>query len=274
MKRLSLILGSLLVVSAAVPAIAGTPSVSVGADYTSGKYGTSTTTDILSVPFTLGYDSGKWHLKLTLPYVHISGAGNVIPGVGGVSNTNSSGRGRGLLNLPGNTTSTATTYGTGSASGIGDVVAKASYTVLYDRDSRFGVDVGGKIKFGTADENKGLGTGKNDYGVTVDAYKGIGEWTVFGGVGYTQYGSSAYIPLHNGANANVGASFRFSKNNSAGAYYYYRQRISDYGYQQSEVTGYFNHHFSDTMRLQVYALAGLSNGSPDVGGGASLKWSF
>lgn len=273
MKRIRLPLAVLLAVAASAPVVAGTPSVSVGADYTSGKYGTSTTTDILSVPFTVGYDTDKWHLKLTLPYVRISGSGSVIPGVGGVSNTNPSGRGNSPFSLPG-TSSTSTTYGTGSAAGIGDVVAKASYTVFYDRDSRFGLDVGGKIKFGTADENKGLGTGKNDYGVTVDAYKGIGDWTVFGGVGYTKYGSSAYIPLHNGANANVGASFRVSRKNSVGGYYYYRQRISDYGYKQSELTGYFNHRFSDTMRLQVYALAGLSNGSPDMGGGASLKWSF
>lgn len=273
MKRISQSVAVLLFTSAAMPVLAGTPSISLGAEYTSGKYGTANSTDILTVPLTLGYDTSRWHLKLTLPYVRVSGAGNVIPGIGVASNSNPNGRGRGASNLPGNNPA-AIYYGTGSASGIGDVVAKASYTVLQDRESRFGLDLGGRIKFGTADENKGLGTGKNDYGVTVDAYKGIGDWTVFGGVGYTRFGSSVYIPLHNGANANVGASLRVGKNNSVGAYYYYRQRISDFGYRQSEVTGFFNHHFSDSMRLQVYALAGLSNGSPDVGGGASLKWSF
>ena len=97
---------------------------------------------------------------------------------------------------------------------------------------------------------------------------------MFGGVGYTRYGSSTYIPLHNGANANAGGSYRFSPTDSVGAYYYYRQRISDNGYRQSELTGYWNHTFGSSMRLQAYAMTGFSNGSPDWGGGASLKWTF
>lgn len=255
-------------------AYAGTPWVSVGANAFSGTYGTSTTTDIYSVPLTFGYDTGRWHLKLTAPYIRISGSSNVIPGIGAVSNSNPSGLGRagGPFGTTGGTTQATQT--TGTASGLGDVVAQASYTVLYDEHSRFGVDVGGKVKFGTANENQGLGTGKNDYGVLVDAYKGIGDWTVFGGVGYTKYGSSQYIPLHNGGNANVGASLRVNDSNTLGAYYYYRQRISDFGYRQSEMSGYWNHKIGDKARLQVYALTGFSNGSPDWGGGASMKWSF
>ena len=30
------------------------------------------------------------------------------------------------------------------------------------------IDLTGKVKFGTADENKGLGTGENDYAVQAD----------------------------------------------------------------------------------------------------------
>lgn len=272
--RPRLVLAAMLACGLVAAAHAGTPSLSVGANDFSGTYGTSTTTDIYMVPLTFGYDTGKWHLKLTVPYIRISGSSNVIPGIGSVSNSNPAGRGRagGPFGTIGGTGSTAPT--TGTASGLGDIVAQASYTVFYDSQQRFGVDVGGKVKFGTADENKGLGTGKNDYGVTLDAYKGLGDWTLFGGLGYTRYGSSRYIPLHDGGNANVGASLRLDEGNTVGAYYYYRQRISDYGYRQSEVSGYWNHRFGDTMRLQVYALAGLSNGSPDFGGGASLKWRF
>lgn len=273
MTRMRMISLGLLAAAASLPAMAGTPSFSAGANYFSGKYGTTTTTDIWSVPLVFGYDSGSWHYKLTVPYIRITGTGDVVPGVGKVQNSNPLGLGRGRLLGGGGTPAGGTPTRT-TASGLGDVVAQASYTLFYDTASRFGMDLGTKIKFGTADANKGLGTGQNDYGLNLDAYKGIGNWTLFGGVGYTDYGSSRYIKLNNGANANVGFSFKASDSDSLGAYYDYRQRISDFGHQQSEVSGFWNHHITDTTRLQAYVLAGFTNGSPDWGAGASLKWSF
>lgn len=266
----------LLAAAVSLPAMAGTPSFSAGANYFSGKYGTTATTDIWSVPLVFGYDSGPWHFKLTVPYIQVTGTGDVLPGVGKVQNTNplglGGGRGNPLMGGGGNTTSTSPTSTT--ASGLGDVVAQASYSVFYDKTSRFGMDLGTKIKFGTADANKGLGTGQNDYGLNLLAYKGWGSWTVFGGMGYTHYGSSQYIKLKNGGDANAGFSFKLSDTDNLGAYYYYRQRISDFGYQQSEVSGFWNHKITSKARLQAYVLTGFTNGSPDWGGGASLKWSF
>lgn len=271
MRHVSL---ALLATSLSLPAMAGTPSVSAGASYFSGKYGSATTTTIWSVPLVFGYDTGSWHFKVTLPYISVTGVGDVLPGVGKVQNSNPIGLGSGRGNAPGGGGTTTTTTGTTTASGMGDVTAQAGYTLFYDQDARMGMDLGAKVKFGTADANKGLGTGQNDYGLNLDTYKGIGKWTFFGGVGYTHYGSSQYIKLSNGSNANAGFSYKVADNDNLGAFYYYRQRISSYGYRQSEVTGFWNHKFSDTMRLQAYVLAGLSNGSPDFGGGASLKMSF
>jgi hypothetical protein len=253
----------------------GRASVSAGFDYSSGTYGSDVRTRIWDVPFTVGYDTDKWSLKLTVPYVNISGSGNVIPGVGKVDNGNPIGRGLGNLLGGGQAQSApAETKTSGSASGLGDIVARATYHLFTNADSRFGIDVGGHVKFGTADENKGLGTGKNDYGVNVDLFKGVGAWTLFGGVGYTDYGSSQYIRLDSGANANVGANYKASDSNSVGAYYYYRERVSDSGYPQREATLYWNHSYNANWRLQAYTLAGLSDGSPDWGGGLSLKYSF
>lgn len=256
--------------SAAHAADDGKFLVSAGADYTTGKYGTDTSTDIWDVPFAFGYTTGPWSFKLTVPYVSISGANNVIPGIGQVQNTNPQGRGRGRGGVP----TPPATVTTGSASGLGDVVAQATYQVYADDAAQFGVDLTGKVKFGTADENKGLGTGKNDYGLNVDLYKGFGAWTVFGGAGYTRYGSSDFIPLHNGWNANLGGSYKLSEADSVGAYYYYREKISDAGFQQSEATAYWNHRIGEAWRVQAYVLAGFADGSPDWGGGATVKYSF
>lgn len=247
-------------------------SVAAGVDYSSGKYGTDTTTSIWSVPVTATYNMDRWTFKLVLPYVDISGAGNVIPGVGRVNNANPHGRGRGRGAA--GTVTTTTTAGTGSASGIGDIVASAGYEVFQSNDHTFGVDVTGKVKFGTADENKGLGTGENDYGASVDTYKVYGNWTAFGGVGWMKYGSSSYIPLKNGFNATAGLGYKLSHDDDFGAYYYYRQKIASNGGPQSEVTAYWNHKLNQNLRLQAYVLGGFANGSPDYGAGASLKYLF
>jgi hypothetical protein len=274
-----MIAGGLLLIGAPAAHAATAPgsdqfSLSAGADYSSGKYGTDTTTDIWSVPVTAAYQSDRWTFKLTVPYINISGADNVIPGVGKVNNGNPKGRGRGKGNGNGGTTPTPTTTTSGSASGLGDITASAGYELLSSDDHTFGLDLTGKVKFGTADENKGLGTGKNDYGLSVDTYKVSGAWTAFGGVGWMKYGSSQYIQLKNGFNANIGADYKLSTSDSVGAYYYYRERIADGGAPQSELTGYWNHKLSDNLRVQAYALAGFANGSPDYGVGASLKYSF
>lgn len=278
-----MIAGGLLLVGAPAAHAAATPdsdqfSVSAGANYSSGKYGTDTTTDIWSVPVTAAYQTDRWTFKLTVPYINISGPGNVIPGVGKVKNNNPLCRGLGhavgaVINACGGSSTGATTT-SGSASGLGDITASAGYELLTSADHTFGLDLTGKVKFGTADENKGLGTGKNDYGLSLDTYKVSGDWTAFGGVGWMKYTSSQYIQLKNGFNANIGADYKLSSSNSIGAYYYYRERIADTGAPQSELTGYWNHKFNESLRVQAYALAGFANGSPDYGVGASLKYSF
>lgn len=269
-----MIVGGMLLIGAPVAHAATTDngrfSLSAGADYSSGKYGTDTTTDIWSVPVAAAYQTDRWTFKLTVPYINISGAGNVIPGVGKVNNGNPRGRGRGN----GGVMPAPDTTANGSASGLGDITASAGYELFGSADRTFGLDLTGKVKFGTADENKGLGTGKNDYGLSLDTYKVSGAWTAFGGVGWMKYGSSQYIQLKNGFNANIGADYKLNSSNNIGAYYYYRERIADTGASQSEIAAYWNHKFNDSLRVQAYALAGFADGSPDYGVGASLKYSF
>ena len=138
----------------------GIVRVGTAVDYTRGDYGTSTQTSILSIPFTARYDNDRWTLKAMLPWMHVTGAASVIPGVGQVSNTNPHRRG-------GATTAAASS----TASGLGDLVTSATYNAYYDAASKLGVDLTGKIKWATADADQGLGTGANDYGGQIDVYE-------------------------------------------------------------------------------------------------------
>ena len=263
----------LLANSAAHADDSSTVKVGAGIDYTTGKYGTSTTTDTTQVPVTLGYETGDWSFKLAVPYIHVTGADNVIPGIGPVKNTNPKGRGHGKKGGQVTPTPTPTTT-SGSASGLGDIVAAATYEAYSNKAANFGIDLTGKIKFGTADADKGLGTGKNDYTAAVDMYKGYGAWTLFGGVSYTWMGSSQYIRLNNVFGATAGASYKLSSQSAIGAYYDYREKASDTSFARSEVTGYYSYKFASAWRAQAYVTKGFSDGSPDWGVGATVVYSF
>ncbi len=64
------------------PAAADGFSFSAGMDFTQGKYGGTTTTDIWYVPFTARYRTGRTSVRVTVPYLNITGPGNVLgPGL-------------------------------------------------------------------------------------------------------------------------------------------------------------------------------------------------
>ena len=67
MKR-SVLFGALLLAAGASHAADGF-NLGVGVDYSSGDYGTETTTKILSVPVTAKYTAGAWTYKASLPWV-------------------------------------------------------------------------------------------------------------------------------------------------------------------------------------------------------------
>ena len=191
----------------------------IGADYSSGDYGSDTTTEILSVPVTREVHQRQ----LDLEGDACRGCASTVmpascPGLGNVGNSNPQGRGRGNGNGSGGGTRPAPTNGT--ASGIGDLRLAATYA--FDTGGPLGVDLTGNVKIATADEDKGLGTGANDYGLAVDLYRDFDGTTLFGGVGYTMLGDSEFVELDDVLNANVGVSWKVG-DGSLGAMYDWRQ---------------------------------------------------
>src|SRR5229473_3227524 len=61
-------------------------SLTTGADYSTGKYGGTSSTDILYVPLTGAYEMDKWLFKVTVPYIMVTGPGNVVRGIGIIKN--------------------------------------------------------------------------------------------------------------------------------------------------------------------------------------------
>jgi len=228
-------------------------TLGAGLHHSSGDYGTGTTTRITTLAATGRYETGPWVYKATVPYLEVSGESSVIPGVGRV---------RGGAPR------------TRSESGLGDIVLSATYAAYYDQASTLGIDLTGKLKLATADEDKGLGTGEHDAAFLVDLYRTFDRVTGFGGVGYHILGDSPSLPLDNVWSATLGASYKLDERDSAGVMLEGRQRVAPGASPQRELLGFFVRKLDRAWKAQAYALIGLADGSPDWGAGLSLARPF
>lgn len=232
-------------------------SLTSGVDYSSGKYGQSKSTDITYIPLVAKYETETTTLKLTIPWLQITGPGDVV----GVDAT--------LVKDDSNRKIT-------TESGLGDVVFSATRTIANFGETRpLILDITGKIKFATASKSKGLGTGENDYTVELDAYKPLDNpITLFGGLGYKKMGDPEDINLNNVWFASAGLSYKINPSTSAGVMGDYRQETLNTSYPMREVTAFVTHKFNAQYKLQSYLTHGYSDVSADWGGGVMLGCSF
>lgn len=235
----------LALLAAAHPALADDSRFSLGGgfDYSSGKYGGTTSTDILYIPVIAKYETESLTLKLTVPYIRVTSLGNVIRGMGAVSRS----------------TSTRTT----TQSGLGDVIATAAY-VVYDASSLL-LDVAGNVKFGTASANKGLGTGENDYSAQLDAYYTVETTTLFATAGHKIVGAPEGITVNNINYGTLGIRQKLNEKHAVGLMLDAAQSPTELAPGTRELTAFFSNKISNERKLQASVMKGLSDASPDWG---------
>lgn len=233
---------------------AGKFSLATGLHYSTGNYGGNQSTDILYIPVTGKYQWDAWSLKLTVPYLQITGPGNVIKGVGQTRTT---------------ATAARTTH-----SGLGDVVAAASHPVYYDSTAGLMVNLTGKIKFGTADSTQGLGTGADDYALQSGLYKTVGKLTAFGTIGYKIYGQPAGYTLNNVFYGSLGGSYKVDNETSGGMMLNLRQKATATSSPLSEAFLFISQKLDSNWKSQGYVLKGFTNASPNWGAGATAIYLF
>lgn len=234
---------------------AGKLTTTLGLDYSSGEYGTDTKTTILSVPLAVKYETGALTLKASIPWLNVKAPAGSTLGPDGRP-------------LDGGTGVRST------ENGLGDLVTSLTWSAYDNPQSGVAIDLTGKVKWGTADEDKGLGTGENDVSAQADIYKTIGKTAIFATLGYKVYGDPDGVDFKNVGYGGVGFSHRVSDLTSAGATWDYRPKVTTNGEPTSELTGFMTRKFSDTTKMQFYVVKGLSDGSPDWGGGLTVSHSY
>lgn len=227
----------------------------VGFDYSSGKYGFTQSTEVFSVPANLSYEQGRWMFKATVPYITIKGPASVVAGTGA-----------GGGGVPGRPT-------TSSESGVGDVMVAGTYHAR-PVPGELNVDFTGRVKFGTADEGKGLGTGLTDYYAQIDLYQNFGAITPFGNVGYRILGSNAAFPLKDGLYASAGAAYRVSDKTVVGAAYDWRSRIIEGAANGTDAIAFISTTPVESWNFLAYVLKGFNDASPDYGIGGLATYRF
>ncbi len=250
-------------------------SLGIGFDRSSGKYGGTSTIESTSVPVTLRYARDDWSLKLTVPYLSVTGDGSVIiNGIRGSVGYMGGGMrmGIGMGGGGGGGTSTSTTSGRVTNSGLGDVSLFASYALWQNEEGDAGLDSGARVKFGTASTT--LGSGENDYAVQASTYAAFGDFIPSLMLGYEKLGSTATVPLDNAAYGSAGLDYLLGDASNMGVEYRYAQQASATGYAQKELSLYAATRIGEDTSLRAYVMKGLSDGSPDTGYGVSLSSGF
>ncbi len=243
-------------------------SLTAGFDYTTGKYGNAASTDILYVPVTAKYVSGDLTLKLTVPYISVTGPGGVIQGFGRVGGTPAMGGGGGFGRPAGGGATATTTH-----AGLGDIVASAGYTV-YTGDA-LSLDAVGKVKLATADASQGLGTGANDYSAQLDGYYALSDRsTLLMTGGYKIVGAPSGLATHNVFFGMLGFDRKTSAITSVGLMYDFMQSPATGVPGQRIATLYATRKLSNQARIQYYVLKGFTDSSPDYGGGVMVTSAF
>lgn len=224
-----------------------------GFDYSRGKYGFTQATEVLSIPVNASYEQDRWAFRASVPFITIKGPASVVAGQAPVA-------------APGRPV-------TQSESGLGDPTLSATFHA-HPVPGEWNVDLTGRVKFGTADEAKGLGTGENDFYAQIDSYRTFGDITPFLSAGYRFLGSSTVYPLKDGLYASVGCSYRVVGTTVVGAAFDWRSKIIEGAKNGTDSIAFISTDLSAKWNFLGYVLVGFNDASPDFGIGSAATYKF
>jgi hypothetical protein len=263
MKTNSISLQSLLAALAlclAAPLAHAQFAASTGFDYTSGDYGLSIKTKISTWAITGEYSYDGWTARLYAPYERVTSPVGVVVISGHPrleKRINALNQGK-----------------TQSESGLSDVEASLSYNALKSEKTDWSAVFTGSVKLPTGDEDKGLGSGKTDYGIAFDLSRAIDRFTPSIGIGYRLIGNPSGADLKNYLYGTVGLGYWVTDATNLALTFESDQRSSASSSVDNELSCGLNHHLAKGWDLEAHVLAGLSQAAPDFGLGASVRCSF
>jgi hypothetical protein len=263
---LTLLAATVLAIAGVTPAVAQDEprfSLSTSVNYFVGDYGTDKDTTFVYVPVTLGVRPiDRLWLSVTVPYLYQSNQNVVLTG-GGAAPRKS---GKGKFGQPGDDT---------TEQGIGDVLFKVTYVVLEEKDFIPEIMPYVKIKFPTADEDRGLGTGEFDESIGIELNKTlVGSLVGYVGVAYTFIGDPPGTDLHDSFAWSVGVAYGVIPSLSVFAFLEGATAVVPGEDDPLEIRAGVEYRLTRSVKLTGTVTRGLSNGSADWGLSAGVSARF
>lgn len=227
-----------------------------GAEFSSGKYGGQESIEELYVPATFTYYTRRMSIRVTVPYLNVRApTETLVDGPDGQPTVEEG---------------PVTTQ-----EGLGDVVGSLTiYDVLTLAGGDVALDLTGEVKFGTADEAKGLGTGKNDYAIQADLYRFFDRLTIIGSAGYLFRGDPEGTPLDDSFFASAGGAYAVTSRVRAGLFYDYCEASAPGSDALQGLTATISARTGERWYTYGYLSTGFGDGSPDWSVGISLSAGF
>ncbi len=258
---------------------AGQWSISGGAEYYHGKYIYDTPTTTYNFYGSLRYQTRRWNASLTVPVISqnnnlVSSGGMFFPGQssasGGMGGGSMGGSRRGGGMMPGYTptVTTQSQYQTG----LGDIYVNGRYTLWSERPALPALAVSGQIKFPTANPDKNFGSGKFDFGYSLNFSKRIRRTALFADVGYLALGDPTGIEYMNPFTYGLGLGYFWGSGKMSGLIYYqgYSKILEGYDAPRQAALGFYFHTTPKTT-LSFTVTKGFSNTSPDFAAGIGIS---
>jgi len=242
---------------------------SMGYEKSSGNYGLENTTEITSIPLTMQYIDDAWRLSLSVPFISVTGDGSVTPGVNGVMESNS-GSNTMMGSGPGSTFTVATVD---SNSGLGDITSSVSYAFMPQNSDMF-YELMASVKWGTASAKKDLGSGENDYSVSLYSLYEKHEVKPFINIGYLLIGDTGVTDYDDVLFMSSGFMYSVSPQISFSFSYNYQQATTNTTDEAQSFGLYANQRFSQQWSGSVFLFSGLTDSVADTDVGLSLIHSF
>jgi len=233
-------------------------SVHIGLDYSEGDYGSLDKTKMTYMPLSIKYEQEAWSFRISSGYISIKGEENIIPGSGLTTLTDLS------VNEPAE----------GSSNGMGDIFLRGSYALSDLNINNLYVDVSGQVKIPTGSTDKGLSTGQVDLSLQLDVAKMMGLFLPYATIGYSYIGKTERYNLQNVWFASLGISYYLKHDVTLGLSYDFRKSANIGGANLKELQAYVDYQFSENWGGYFYGITGLSDSSPNIGGGFQLKYKY
>ena len=221
--------------------------------YFTGEFGTGVRTDMVYVPVIFVGASSRQEFRLTLPYLWIR---TIAP-----------------VTFTGGEIIRRGTGGATTVTGPGDVVVQDEYFFVQGNRRLPWISGIARLKLPTADESKGLGTGKADYGPGVSIIQPIGQRGNFiGAVEYVVRGEPAGAEFRNTLWVTAGFQSRLSDLSSVNLVYEKRQSVIGGRPDIEDLSLGLDHHLSPAVTFRSALYLGVSDTAEDYG--FSLGLSF